>query len=105
MQQAEERIAQLEAEKRELQEQVETLQGQLQGALARIGELEGRLSKDSHNSHKPPSSNGLGRKTGSLRKPSGKKSGGQEGHSGQTLGFAQNSRPNQQSSSAALPAV
>jgi transposase len=53
---------------------------------ARIKELEARLNKDSHNSSKPPTSDGLkkGRKHG-LRHKSGKKSGGQEGHEGHRL--------------------
>src|SRR5216110_887350 len=71
------------------QEQLQALQTkyeqQLQEALARIRELERRLSKDSHNSSKPPSSDGLRRKTHSQRKPSGKKSGGQRGHPGVTF--------------------
>jgi transposase len=76
-----ERIAQLEAENAVLHEQVAAL-------LARVGELEGPRAKDSHNSSKPPSSDGLGRgvrKNRSLRERSGKKPGGQAGHRGTTL--------------------
>ncbi len=75
---SEERIAELESENAKLREQVTVV-------LARVQELEARLAKDSHNSGKPPSSDGLARKTKSLRKRSGKKPGGQLGHRGETL--------------------
>src|SRR5262245_20346187 len=74
----EERIAQLEAENARQREQIAVL-------VARVQELEARLAKDSHNSGKPPSSDGLARNTKTLRKRSSKKPGGQIGHHGQTL--------------------
>src|SRR5437879_1224689 len=72
------RIAQLEAVVEQQREQIATL-------LERVRELEARLAKDSHNSGKPPSSDGLAHKTRSLRTKSGKKPGGQIGHRGETL--------------------
>jgi transposase len=74
----EERIAELEALVVRQQEQIAAL-------VAHVRELEGRLAKDSHNSSKPPSSDGLRRKPKSLRQASGKKPGGQLGHRGETL--------------------
>jgi transposase len=53
--------------------------------LERVQELEARLAKESHTSSKPPSSDGLKRKTKRLRTRSGKKPGGQLGHRGETL--------------------
>jgi transposase len=62
-------------------------ESQVQALNERVRELEIRLGKDSHNSHKPPSSDEPtfrrpARK--SLRKRSGKKPGGQPGHLGCT---------------------
>ena len=54
---------------------------------ARIAELERRLGLNSSNSGKPPSSDGLNKppRVSSLRERSGKKTGGQSGHPGETL--------------------
>jgi transposase len=62
-----------------------TIRGQLEHVLVRLAEVEGRLTKESHNSSKPPASDGLRRKPHSQRKQSDKKSGGQHGHTGHSL--------------------
>jgi len=73
-----ERIAELEAVVAQLREQVTVL-------LAEHQALRERVAKDSHNSHRPPTSDGLQRRPRSQRQKSGRKSGGQLGHPGQTL--------------------
>ncbi len=62
-------VMQLQATVAAQQEQIATLS-------ARVAVLEARLNKDSHNSSKPPSSDGLAKKPVSLRQPSGRKAGG-----------------------------
>src|SRR5947209_14816305 len=63
-------------------------QQQLTQLTQQVKTLQERLAKDSHNSHLPPSSDRFSRQPKSLRKKSGKKPGGQEGHPGKTLLFS-----------------
>ena len=64
-------------------------QGEQMGSLSQqMKALQDRLSKDSHNSHLPPSSDRFVRKSKSLRTKSEKPSGGQPGHPGASLPFS-----------------
>ena len=64
---------------------VENLVARSRALEARVEALENQKSKDSQNSSKPPSGDGLGKRTKSLRTKSGRQSGGQDDHPGSTL--------------------
>src|SRR6266700_5785830 len=81
----EERIAQLEQENAELQAKLAEAYQQITHLTERLQRVEGQLAKDSHNSSKPPSSDGPGRKPRSQGHRSEKQTGGQPGHAGCTL--------------------
>ena len=75
---------------RALMGQVQELTAHLLVLQERVKTLEGRLSLNSRNSSKPPSSDGLGKHNPkpnpkSLRVPGQRPTGGQKGHSGNTL--------------------
>ncbi len=72
----------------EVEELVASLMRRIEALEAENAELRRRLDLDSSNSSKPPSSDGLKKKPrvmSSLRTRTGKRSGGQKGHRGDTL--------------------
>jgi transposase len=65
---------------------IHVLEHRLEQLQAQVQALKEQLAKDSHNSQKPPSSDGLAKpKPKSLRPPSQRPTGGQPGHPGLTL--------------------
>lgn len=70
---------------------VEELQSALSVLEKCVEALKNQKAKDSHNSSKPPSGDGFGKCTKSLRTKSERSSGGQEGHPGTTLEWSTDS--------------
>lgn len=80
-----------ELDKNRLIDIILLLQDHLDELNQRVQKLEDQVSKQSRNSNKPPSSDGLSKpKTQSLRRSAGRPVGGQPGHSGHTLKLVEN---------------
>jgi transposase len=72
-------------ENQQLKQKIVELTGWISTLSQEILSLKAIISKDSHNSSKPPSSDGFKKKTKSLRSQSGKPRGGQKGNKGGVL--------------------
>jgi transposase len=84
----EDELAALAAENAGLRQRLDEVLARNALLTERVRDLEVRLAKDSHNSSKPPSSDGFKRqlpRTRRLRRKTGKQPGGQLGHSGEPL--------------------
>jgi hypothetical protein len=85
-----EEIDRLQLQIARLKQELRQTRGDNHRLLRRNAELEAFVSKDSHNSSRPPSTDPPWRKrTRSLRRPSGKLPGGQPGHRGHALRLTQ----------------
>jgi transposase len=83
------RIEQLEAENAALRAENAVLRAENVILRSENADLRAQLSKNSNNSHKPPSSDGYRKKT-ALPQSKGKPTGGQKGHTGHTLNKVEN---------------
>ncbi|MFH1755318.1 MAG: IS66 family transposase [Candidatus Latescibacterota bacterium] len=76
----------IEMLRREMREMQEKFEAKIKALEEEVSRLKDQVSKNSHNSSKPPSSDGLTKPVPkSLRKKSGRRPGGQHGHKGETL--------------------
>ena len=81
-------ISRLQAQVEKLQAEVRELHHRNFTLGHRNCELEALITKDSHNSSRPPASDPpWAKRTKNLRRPSGKRAGGQPGHRGHSLRF------------------
>jgi hypothetical protein len=79
-------ITKLKVQIERLQAEASDLRGHNFQLQRRNAELEALVTRDSHNSSRPPSTDPpWAKRTRSLRRPSGRKPGGQAGHHGETL--------------------
>ena len=81
------KVSSLEARVAELESDNQALRSGNSVLSSENTALKARLNLDSHNSSKPPSSDGLGKKP-AFPRSSGNKRGGKDGHKGKTLDFS-----------------